>query len=53
MFVEQYRQPDAHLGFIIGEISMGQLLSLPMVLVGLGAIIYGLRHDIAKVFSKA
>lgn len=53
MFVEQYRQPDAHLGFIIGEISMGQLLSVPMVLVGLGAIIYGLRHDIAKVFSKA
>lgn len=47
MFVEQYRQPDAHLGFIIDEISMGQLLSLPMILVGLGVIIYGLvkgRH---------
>lgn len=53
MFVEQYRQPDAHLGFIIGEISMGQLLSLPMVLVGLGVIAYGLRSEIAKVFSKA
>src|SRR5690606_33914834 len=31
---ELFRQPDAHLGFIIGPITMGQLLSLPMLLAG-------------------
>jgi phosphatidylglycerol---prolipoprotein diacylglyceryl transferase len=34
-FVEMFRQPDAHLGFLIGGITMGQLLSLPMILGGL------------------
>ena len=33
---EFFRQPDAHLGFIaFDSISMGQLLSLPMVILGL------------------
>ena len=45
MSIEQFRQPDAHLGFIIGHISMGQLLSLPMVLLGLGVIAYSvIKH---------
>lgn len=34
MFVEQFRQPDAHLGFLIGGATMGQLLSLPLVVAG-------------------
>ncbi len=34
--VEYFREPDAHLGFIIGTMSMGQLLSLPIILLGLG-----------------
>lgn len=33
--VEFFRQPDAHLGFILGPFSMGQLLSLPLILFGL------------------
>src|SRR3546814_19999774 len=33
--VELFREPDAHLGFILGPITMGQLLSAPMVLLGL------------------
>jgi phosphatidylglycerol:prolipoprotein diacylglycerol transferase len=32
---ELFREPDAHLGFLIGGATMGQLLSLPMVLAGL------------------
>ncbi|MCO6418820.1 prolipoprotein diacylglyceryl transferase [Siccirubricoccus sp. KC 17139] len=32
---ELFRQPDANLGFLIGGATMGQLLSLPMLLVGL------------------
>lgn len=43
MVVELFREPDAHLGFIVAEISMGQILSIPMVVVGAGAIIYALR----------
>jgi phosphatidylglycerol---prolipoprotein diacylglyceryl transferase len=31
---EFFRQPDAHLGFLIGGVTMGQLLSLPMVAAG-------------------
>ncbi len=41
--VEFVRQPDAHLGFLWGGATMGQLLSLPMMLVGLGGIIYLLK----------
>ena len=31
---ELFRQPDAHLGFLLGGVTMGQLLSLPMLAVG-------------------
>jgi len=33
-FIEFYREPDAHLGFVVGNLSMGQVLSLLMVAVG-------------------
>lgn len=33
--VEFVRLPDAHLGSVLGWLSMGQLLSLPMVVIGL------------------
>ena len=33
--IEFYREPDSHLGFIFMNISMGQLLCLPMILFGL------------------
>ncbi len=32
--IEFYREPDSHLGFIFMNISMGQLLCLPMILIG-------------------
>jgi phosphatidylglycerol:prolipoprotein diacylglycerol transferase len=35
MFVEQFREPDQQLGFIFGHITMGQILSFPMILIGL------------------
>jgi phosphatidylglycerol:prolipoprotein diacylglycerol transferase len=31
---EIFREPDAHLGFLVGGATMGQLLSVPMVLAG-------------------
>jgi phosphatidylglycerol:prolipoprotein diacylglycerol transferase len=33
--VELFREPDAHLGFLFGGLTMGQLLSLPMILIGI------------------
>jgi len=41
---ELFRQPDAHLGFILGPITMGQLLSLPMVLAGIGLVLWARRQ---------
>ncbi len=34
-FVELFRQPDAHIGFLFGNFTMGQLLSVPLVALGL------------------
>jgi phosphatidylglycerol:prolipoprotein diacylglycerol transferase len=33
--VELFREPDAHLGYLLGGLTMGQLLSLPMMAAGL------------------
>ena len=38
--VEFAREPDAHLGFLFAGATMGQLLSVPMVLLGLGLILW-------------
>lgn len=46
--VEFVRQPDSHLGFLWGGATMGQILSLPMVVVGLAGLVMILRrtaHD--------
>ncbi len=32
--VENFREPDEQLGFLIGSLTMGQLLSMPMVVLG-------------------
>ncbi|MEH8021357.1 prolipoprotein diacylglyceryl transferase [Rheinheimera metallidurans] len=39
-FIEFYREPDAHLGVLSAGMSMGQWLSLPMIIVGIGLIVY-------------
>jgi phosphatidylglycerol:prolipoprotein diacylglycerol transferase len=42
--IEFVRQPDAHLGFLWGGATMGQLLSLPMFLFGLAGCFYLYRR---------
>ena len=44
-FVEFFREPDPQLGLIGGVISMGQILSIPMILIGIGIIIWSLARD--------
>lgn len=41
---EFFRQPDAHLGFLIGGATMGQLLSIPLILAGLGVIGWAMKR---------
>lgn len=41
---ELFREPDPHLGFIFGPLTMGQLLSLPMLVAGWWLIRRALRR---------
>ena len=48
MSAEFFREPDVQLGFLVGNvITMGQILSLPMLLFGLGLIYYARRRGTA------
>ncbi|MDN3651716.1 prolipoprotein diacylglyceryl transferase [Thalassotalea ponticola] len=51
--VEFFREPDAHLGFIFSFVSMGQILSLPMIIIGVGLIVWGLNHPTAVHTNKS
>ena len=41
--LEQFREPDEQIGFLFGNITMGQILSLPIFIIGLAIIIFSLR----------
>ena len=49
-FIEFYREPDAHLGFVFMQLSMGQVLCLAMIVAGIGviAISKGLGKKVAS-----
>lgn len=38
IIAEFFREPDAHLGFIAASVTMGQILSLPLLALGLGLV---------------
>jgi phosphatidylglycerol---prolipoprotein diacylglyceryl transferase len=41
---EIFRQPDTQIGYLWGGITMGQLLSVPMVLIGVGLVARALKR---------
>ena len=45
---EFFREPDAQLGFLWGGATMGQLLSIPLFLIGVGFIAYALKHPLKQ-----
>jgi phosphatidylglycerol:prolipoprotein diacylglycerol transferase len=45
---EFFREPDRQLGFLWGGATMGQLLSIPMVLAGLGLVAWSLSRPAAE-----
>ena len=51
-FVEYTREPDAHLGFVLGSLSMGQVLCLLMIFGGIGMYLL-LRRKEAQDRLKA
>jgi phosphatidylglycerol:prolipoprotein diacylglycerol transferase len=50
---EMFRQPDAFLGFLWEGLTMGQLLSVPMVLAGLWLILRAKPHPLTLTPSPA
>ncbi|MHA7845569.1 prolipoprotein diacylglyceryl transferase [Serratia sp. D1N4] len=44
IIVEAFRQPDAQLGLFDGVVSMGQILSVPMVVAGIIVMIWAYRR---------
>ena len=48
-FVEFFRQPDSHIGFdAFGWLTRGQLLSLPMIMAGVGLMVFAYWSQSAK-----
>jgi phosphatidylglycerol:prolipoprotein diacylglycerol transferase len=45
IFCEFFREPDPQLGFLFGGATMGMLLSLPLILIGLVCIGFALRKS--------
>ncbi len=43
MLAELFREPDAYLGFLLGGTTMGQWLSLPLLLAGLALVVWARR----------
>jgi phosphatidylglycerol:prolipoprotein diacylglycerol transferase len=44
-FCELFREPDAQLGFLWGGLTMGMLLSIPLLLAGIAFVVYALRRS--------
>lgn len=48
--VEFVRQPDEHIGYLaFGWLTMGQLLTVPMLVAGLALMVWGFRHPVYPV----
>ena len=43
-FCEFFREPDPQLGFLWGGLTMGMLLSIPLLLAGIGFVVLALRR---------
>jgi phosphatidylglycerol:prolipoprotein diacylglycerol transferase len=52
-FAELFREPDAHLGFLLGGLTMGQLLSLPMLIAGLALVAWSYIRPGRKGLERA
>ncbi len=52
-FVEFFREPDSHIGFdLLGWMTRGQLLSTPMIIVGVALMVSAYRRQALAVSSR-
>jgi phosphatidylglycerol---prolipoprotein diacylglyceryl transferase len=47
-FVEFFREPDIQIGYLAGGLTMGMFLSIPMILFGIGLMIWSARRPVAE-----
>ena len=45
IIIENFREPDSHIGYIISNITMGMILSLPLLIAGLILIFRSLKNE--------
>jgi phosphatidylglycerol---prolipoprotein diacylglyceryl transferase len=50
---EFFREPDAQLGFLWGGLTMGMLLSVPMIIVGVILIVKAWRRETPEHLQKS
>jgi len=51
--VEFFREPDAHIGYLAGGwLTMGMLLSIPMIVIGTAMMVWAYRHDDRPLATK-
>lgn len=43
--IENFREPDAQIGFLFARVTMGQMLTLPMLIGGIGLMIWSARRS--------
>lgn len=46
--LETFRQPDVQIGFLPGGVTMGQVLSVPMVIAGIALLLWARRHPLPE-----
>ncbi len=52
-FAEFFRQPDIQIGYLAGGLTEGMLLSIPMIVVGAGIMVWAARRPAGNAVEKA
>ena len=45
IFVENFREPDSHIGYLYNNITLGMILSVPFMIAGIYIMIYAIKTD--------
>jgi len=53
IFVEFFREPDVQLGFVSGGLTMGQLLSVPVIVAGVALLAWAYRRRLPQLGRQA
>jgi phosphatidylglycerol:prolipoprotein diacylglycerol transferase len=51
-FSEFFREPDIQIGYLAGGLTMGMLLSIPMIIAGIGVMLWASRRTAAAATAR-